>query len=914
MPQITVNEIDRSVVTRVVSDDKVKILCPIIASFGPGLDNTDDSVKTFTDVTDFNRAYGYTYAEFNPFQNDRSKMYARELIKKGAAVSVVRINNSGSKAALNIDGTADRQTTVPSLTTVCDAAMNSASFMSHVGTVGNISIPAGPSASSATSLGCWNVIPGTVTATISYTYTDQNNNTTTYTFTATDDKKDGHLYCYAKKKDGINTIYTSGICADIDYKAADGDSEHPATITIKAPSGSVQETYSRGDATVKSATYILPNNAPNYAEFTFCPQIAGIKAKYTGSFGNDIAVSIAQVNTTRLAESYQYASISVYYIDRDVNYEYDAASGTSRMVSQTVNNVTLLENKLVSTNPDSPDYFEDVEFDFIKIIATDSARSELGIVWSNINASPSSAAQYSGFPVIPLRYTINLVQKYNTPAIMTGGTDFPYSAETLAKLQSGFKGYWNSTTYGSGNWSVDDVNKYLEEVYGDGGIIEATYEQLAGLYENYKDPYIYDFDFITASGFVYEKFDISAVGITKTLASTDITVDTDAGETKFTVGKTYPNTVTITLNGEGSAKLVLTDTPTVVEGQPITAGKLMNGTTEVGTISYTPPTGLGQYQIVLTNSQYTSTVATITSVDVVMGNGAVPKQATPSIPYASNAKDANGDPVYAAYYTNITPFHQSMLNLVNARQDCIALFDLPRDYDKSKVIEYSKMLNTSYGTIHHPWCWVNSPDVAGKQIIMAPSYIFLYTFLFNLINNVESQKWFPPAGVDRATAKIVKRPDYEIGSTVLDIWQNDFISRVNPIMKLKQYGYVIYGQYTTLPAIDLYTHSALESLNVRLISNVVKKKIFDTCLKLAFEPNTSALWLKFFAQLDPFLRYMKYNQGLYDYRIVMDESTVTTDDINHLRCPGKVYIAPTRTAEYFDIDFIITDAGAVFTD
>jgi hypothetical protein len=253
-----------------------------------------------------------------------------------------------------------------------------------------------------------------------------------------------------------------------------------------------------------------------------------------------------------------------------------------------------------------------------------------------------------------------------------------------------------------------------------------------------------------------------------------------------------------------------------------------------------------------------------------------------------------------------------MLNLVNTRQDCVALFDLPRKYSKKKILDYSYMLNTSYGTIHHPWCWVNSPDIAGKQIIMVPSYIFLYTLLSNLINNVESQKWFPPAGVERATARVVTRPDYEIGSVILNDWQNDNISRVNPIMRLKQYGYVIYGQYTTLPAIDVNTHSALESLNVRLISNVVKKKIFDTCLNLAFEPNTSALWNKFYAQLDPFLRYMKYNQGLYDYRIVMDESTVTTDDINHLRCPGKVFIAPTRTAEFFDIDFIITGAGAEF--
>ena len=62
MPQISVNEIDQSVVTRVVSDDKVKVLVPIISSFGPGYDGTLKSINTFTDITDFNRVYGYTDA------------------------------------------------------------------------------------------------------------------------------------------------------------------------------------------------------------------------------------------------------------------------------------------------------------------------------------------------------------------------------------------------------------------------------------------------------------------------------------------------------------------------------------------------------------------------------------------------------------------------------------------------------------------------------------------------------------------------------------------------------------------------------------------------------------------------------------------------------------------------------------
>jgi phage tail sheath protein FI len=113
---------------------------------------------------------------------------------------------------------------------------------------------------------------------------------------------------------------------------------------------------------------------------------------------------------------------------------------------------------------------------------------------------------------------------------------------------------------------------------------------------------------------------------------------------------------------------------------------------------------------------------------------------------------------------------------------------------------------------------------------------------------------------------------------------------------------------------DEFTHSALESLNVRLVANCVKKQIFTTCMKLTFEPNNSRLWLTFYDAMDKYLSFMKRNGGLYDYKIEMNESTVTTDDINELRCPGKVWINPTRTAEFFDIDFIITDAGVTFTE
>ena len=95
MPQININEIDQSVFTRVVTDDKVKVLVPCIASFGPVYDPQKDNAMTFTDVTAFEKVFGYTEPEYNPFPNDVSRTYIKQLINRGAAVSVVRVNNSG---------------------------------------------------------------------------------------------------------------------------------------------------------------------------------------------------------------------------------------------------------------------------------------------------------------------------------------------------------------------------------------------------------------------------------------------------------------------------------------------------------------------------------------------------------------------------------------------------------------------------------------------------------------------------------------------------------------------------------------------------------------------------------------------------------------------------------------------------
>lgn len=264
--------------------------------------------------------------------------------------------------------------------------------------------------------------------------------------------------------------------------------------------------------------------------------------------------------------------------------------------------------------------------------------------------------------------------------------------------------------------------------------------------------------------------------------------------------------------------------------------------------------------------------------------------------------------------------HEAMIALSTERKDNVSLLDVNKEMTADELVDYvSKsettlsraFMDTSFAGIYAPWCSIVS-NTTSNTLYMPASFIFLKALLRGMQNQIDSQLWYVPAGVARTSAPFIVEPYYEIGSTVLNKFQNDNNYRINPIMKLRNYGYCVYGNATCKVAVKGAKHSALESMNVRIISNVIKKHIFEVCCGLSFEYNNSSLWLKFYSQMDERLSYMKRNYGLYDYKIIMDNSTVTTEAMNERRIPGKVLISPNLAGEFFDIDFEIMPSGVSF--
>jgi phage tail sheath protein FI len=132
-------------------------------------------------------------------------------------------------------------------------------------------------------------------------------------------------------------------------------------------------------------------------------------------------------------------------------------------------------------------------------------------------------------------------------------------------------------------------------------------------------------------------------------------------------------------------------------------------------------------------------------------------------------------------------------------------------------------------------------------------------------------------------------------------------ARVNPIANFPADGVVIWGQ-KTLQA----RPSALDRVNVRRLLIAVKKFIASSTRYLVFDQNVQSTRDKFTAIVNPYLQSVKADQGLYAFRVVMDNTNNTPDLIDRNILYGQIFLQPTRTAEFIILDFNIQPTGAAF--
>ena len=242
-----------------------------------------------------------------------------------------------------------------------------------------------------------------------------------------------------------------------------------------------------------------------------------------------------------------------------------------------------------------------------------------------------------------------------------------------------------------------------------------------------------------------------------------------------------------------------------------------------------------------------------------------------------------------------------MINNSQFRGDNIAIIDLvPYNSTLALITAGATGVDSSYAATYWPWLQTLDPDT-GQQVWVPASTMIPGVYAFN---DRAGEAWFAPAGLNRGGLSTVLRTERALTNGNRDTLYSD---NVNPIATFPNTGVVVFGQKTLQAAA-----SALDRVNVRRLLIELKSFISQIADTLVFEANTIATRNNFLSQVNPYMESVQQRQGLYAFKVVMDESNNTPDVIDRNQMVGQIYIQPTKTAEFIYLDFNILPTGAVF--
>jgi hypothetical protein len=244
----------------------------------------------------------------------------------------------------------------------------------------------------------------------------------------------------------------------------------------------------------------------------------------------------------------------------------------------------------------------------------------------------------------------------------------------------------------------------------------------------------------------------------------------------------------------------------------------------------------------------------------------------------------------------------AVLDMVEQRNDCFYIMDTTAAGDAvSQATSQASAVDSNMAATYYPW--VKTVDVNTNKLISVPPSVLLPGVF--AANDRTAAEWFAPAGLNRGgLTGAVGLLNRLTQSEKDDLYEG----KVNPIVIFPGVGNpVVFGQKTLQDK-----PSALDRINVRRLLLTVRKYIASTSKYLVFEQNTSTTRQAFLNIVNPYLTGIQQNQGLYAFRVVMDESNNTPDVVDRNILKGAIYLQPTKTAEFIQIDFNILPTGATF--
>lgn len=325
-----------------------------------------------------------------------------------------------------------------------------------------------------------------------------------------------------------------------------------------------------------------------------------------------------------------------------------------------------------------------------------------------------------------------------------------------------------------------------------------------------------------------------------------------------------------------------------------------------------------QVTLPYTNSTYSggSSSSTFTpsssnlTVSLVNGSDGAPGTANLQTSYAllNNSDEIDVGLIFTGQYDSTVL--GTLKTLAETRKDCMVFFSpaqtsVVNNYgsETGSIITNRAAVGTSsylfmdsgfkyqYDKYNDQYVWIPcNADVAG---IVAKT-------------DNDRDPWFSPGGLNRGFIRNIVKLAYNPNKADRDILYN---RQINPIVTFSGEGTVLFGDKTLTDK-----PSAFDRINVRRLFIVLEKAISRAAKYSLFEFNDAFTRAQFVSLVEPYLRDIQGRRGITDYRVVCDETNNTAEVIDRNQFVGDIYIKPTRSINYIQLNFVAVRTGVSFDE
>jgi phage tail sheath protein FI len=237
----------------------------------------------------------------------------------------------------------------------------------------------------------------------------------------------------------------------------------------------------------------------------------------------------------------------------------------------------------------------------------------------------------------------------------------------------------------------------------------------------------------------------------------------------------------------------------------------------------------------------------------------------------------------------VSPAAASVVN--NTGGEAAAIVAEVASYTRSSYAVMDSGYKYMYNRYYDQYVWVPcNGDVAG---------------LCASTDNI-ADPWFSPAGFNRGAIKNAVKLSYSPNKSDRDTL---YKAGVNPIVGFPGSGIVLFGDKTLLEK-----PSAFDRINVRRLFIVLEKAISRAAKFQLFEFNDAFTRAQFTNLVEPFLRDVQGRRGIYDFRVICDETNNTTQVVDGNQFVADIFIQPAKSINFIQLNFIATRTGIAFEE